>query len=166
MSIQGLVDAIKDAAPLVAGIIGSASPITGLLLDGLGHLFGVSTASPAAIATAVAADPDAKIKLKEFELKHSEILEQYSLQTYQTEVDDRKNARDRDVAETKLLGGRDWVMDSIAIIVVVGFFGMALVVALTKLDQSDHDVLYTLIGQMAAGFICVLSFFFGSMRKP
>ena len=61
---------------------------------------------------------------------------------------------------------RDWVMDSIALIVVVGFVSMSFLIVLSKLDQSNHDVLYMLVGQLAAGFIGVLSFFFGNIRKP
>lgn len=61
---------------------------------------------------------------------------------------------------------RDLVMDFIAITVVIGFFTMAFIIALTPRDNSDHDVLNMLIGQLSAGFIAVLSFFFGSIRKP
>jgi hypothetical protein len=68
--------------------------------------------------------------------------------------------------KTRLFGRRDMVMDSIALSVVLGFFAMAFLVAITPRDNTDHDVLNILIGQLSAGFICVLSFFFGSIRKP
>lgn len=68
--------------------------------------------------------------------------------------------------KTLLFGRRDWVMDTIALCVVIGFFGMAFLIATTARDGTDHDVLNILIGQLSAGFICVLSFFFGSIRKP
>lgn len=68
--------------------------------------------------------------------------------------------------KTKLFGRRDLVMDIIALSVVVGFFAMAFLIALTPRDDTDHDVLNMLIGQLSAGFIAVLSFFFGSIRKP
>lgn len=61
---------------------------------------------------------------------------------------------------------RDWVMDSIALIVVVAFVLMSFLIVFSKLDQSDHDVLYMLVGQLSAGFIGILSFFFGNIRKP
>ena len=59
----------------------------------------------------------------------------------------------------------EWLKDFIAIMVILGFFAMAFIVALTKLDLSDHDVLYMLVGQMAAGFIQVLSSYFGNKKK-
>lgn len=60
---------------------------------------------------------------------------------------------------------RDWVVDTIAIIVVVGFFGMCVLVDIARLDQSDHDILYMLVGQLTSGFIMVLAYYFGSSNK-
>ncbi len=79
---------------------------------------------------------------------------------------DAENVKQLDEKKTQLFGRRDWVMDTIALTVVYGFFSMCFTVALTARDQTDHDVLYLLIGQLSAGFISVLSFFFGSIRKP
>ena len=77
-----------------------------------------------------------------------------------------ENANQLDIKKTLLYGRRDVVMDFIALAVVIGFFGMAFLIALTPRDNTDHDVLNMLIGQLSAGFIAVLSFFFGSIRKP
>jgi hypothetical protein len=68
--------------------------------------------------------------------------------------------------KTQIFGRRDFVMDFIAICVVLGFFTMAFVIAFPPRNNSDHDVLNMLIGQLSAGFIAVLSFFFGNIRKP
>lgn len=67
---------------------------------------------------------------------------------------------------SRLLGRRDWVMDSIALCVVIGFFAICFAIAYPPRDKTDHDVLNMLIGQLSAGFITVLSFFFGNVRKP
>ena len=77
-----------------------------------------------------------------------------------------ENANQLDIKKTLLFGRRDLVMDFIAITVVLGFFAMAFVIVLMPHDNGDHDVLNMLIGQLSAGFIGVLSFFFGSIRKP
>lgn len=84
----------------------------------------------------------------------------------QREKNSIDNANQLDIKRTLLFGRRDLVMDFIAVVVVLGFFAMAFVIALTPRDNSDHDVLNMLIGQLSAGFIAVLSFFFGSIRKP
>jgi hypothetical protein len=77
-----------------------------------------------------------------------------------------EGARQLEQKKTQLFGRRDFVMDLIALVVVFGFFGMAFLIAVTPRDNSDHDVLNMLIGQLSAGFIAVLSFFFGNVRKP
>lgn len=84
----------------------------------------------------------------------------------QINKEELEDSRQLSKKKTLLFGRRDWVMDSVAICVVVGFFAMAFLIALTPRDGSDHDVLNMLVGQLSAGFIGVLSFFFGSMRKP
>lgn len=76
------------------------------------------------------------------------------------------NANSLEVKKTQFFGRRDLVMDFIAITVVLGFFAMAFVIAVIPRDSSNHDALNMLIGQLSAGFIAVLSFFFGSIRKP
>lgn len=84
----------------------------------------------------------------------------------QMERNSVENANNLDIKKTLLFGRRDFVMDFIAVCVVIGFFSMAFLIALTPRDNTDHDVLNMLVGQLSAGFIAVLSFFFGSMRKP
>jgi len=162
MSIQELINVVKEAAPLVASMVGSVSPMAGLVLDGVGHLFGVTTSNPADIAAAISADPDAKIKLQEFELKHSEALKGYDTEDYGYEVNDRVDARKRDEEIIKS-GKTDWVLSGIAILVVLGFF------ILCGLNYffpvRDDHVLIMLIGQVSSGFLLVLSFYFGSSKK-
>lgn len=84
----------------------------------------------------------------------------------QREINSIENSSPLDVKKTLLWGRRDFIMDFIAVTVVVGFFGMTFLIAITPRDNSDHDVLTMLIGQLSAGFIGVLSFFFGNIRKP
>lgn len=81
-------------------------------------------------------------------------------------MDDSSENNETENEKARLLGRRDWVMDLIALCVVIGFFAMAFLIATTSKDNTDHDVLNMLIGQLSAGFIGVLSFFFGSIRKP
>lgn len=80
--------------------------------------------------------------------------------------DSQRDTNNLNIKKTQLFGRRDLVMDFIAITVVIGFFAMAFVIALIPRDSSNHDALNMLIGQLSAGFIAVLSFFFGSIRKP
>lgn len=79
---------------------------------------------------------------------------------------ENENQLPLDMKKALLWGRRDFVMDFIAIAVVVGFFAMTFLIAITPRDGTDHDVLTMLVGQLSAGFIGVLSFFFGNIRKP
>jgi len=60
---------------------------------------------------------------------------------------------------------RDYVMDIIALIIVVGFFIMCFEVLKIRLDPSDHDIIYMLMGQLTAGFVLVISYYFGSSKN-
>ncbi len=159
-AIKELQSTIFKISPIIATALGS--PIAGMVVALLSQVFGVL---PEHLNATIGLDNDSITKIKQFENEHIEELKIAS-QDYKTEVDDRISARERDIKETELLGRRDWVMDAIGLVVVLGFFSMSVLVAVTKMDSTDHDVLYTLIGQMAGGFIMVLSFFFGSSRKP
>lgn len=159
--IKTLAETVFKYSPLLANAIGS--PLSGIVTSLVSSLFNVT---PENLNAVIASNPDSEATLKKFEMQHQEELAKIASTDFSIEVDDRKNARDREIKETQLLGRRDWVMDTIAIVVVLGFFSMSMVVALTKMDLSDHDVLFMLIGQLSAGFLGILSFFFGSIRKP
>lgn len=160
-TLKELSSTLLKISPIIATAIGS--PIGGMVATLLAQVFGVPLDH---LNATIGLDNDSITKIKQFENEHIEELAKIAYQGYQTEVDDRISARERDIKETELLGRRDWVMDAIAITVVVGFFAMTFVISLTKMDSSDHDVLFMLIGQLSAGFLGILSFFFGSIRKP
>lgn len=144
-------------SPLIGAAITPFNPAVGALIGSMATAFNASN-DPSEIALKIAQDPDAAVKLKGIEAEHQDRL-------YQSEVEDRESARSREVEKEKLLGREDWMLDFIAIVVVIGFFGMCFVVAFQKMDQSDHDILYMLIGQLTAGFIMVVSYYFGSSNK-
>lgn len=163
MNASLIEDIAKSVLPYAPTIASSLLGVPGgLIVSLLENLFGVTADK---LPAAIPADPAAREKLQEFTLQHQEVLEQYALQKFQAEVDDRKSAREREEKFIQITGKRDWVESSIAVTVVAGFFVMCFLVALTKQDNSDHDILYMLIGQLTAGFIMVLSYFFGSVSS-
>lgn len=153
-----LANIVEKYSPMLGEIITPFSPAIGTTVTAIATLFNADPNSPADIAAKIVADPDAAVKLAK--IQADQITSGFHL-----EVEDRESAREREETKVKLLGREDWMLDFIAIVVVIGFFGMCFVVAFQKMDQSDHDILYMLIGQLTAGFIMVVSYYFGSSNK-
>lgn len=153
MSTLGNV--VSKAAPVLGNVLNSVLPGSSLVISSLMALFGVTSNDQDILATTIASDPNASLKLKQFELTHIEELEKIYTQ-------DRQSARQMAIETAKATGKRDWVADFIAISIVSGFFGLCLIVAFTKMDLSDHDIFYMLLGIFGSGFSCVLNYFYGS----
>lgn len=119
---------------------------------------------------------DGRIKLKELEMKHQEFLinaaqqtEERNLKLYQTEVDDRKSARE--ATAIIATGDAPWyqkmLMPAMAILVTLGFFACLgalfyLSAKGIKLDDNSRDVLIYAFGVLSAGFMAIMNFLFGS----
>lgn len=160
IDIKSIAESVLKYSPAVATALGS--PVAGMVLSLLATWFHVE---PEKLAETMSTDPNTEFKIKQFELEHKESLAKIQSTNYSLEVDDRKNAREREVKFIEQTGKRDWVEALIALIVVSGFFIMCILVAITKQDNTDHDILYMLIGQLTSGFILILSYFFGSINK-
>ena len=148
MDYKLLASIVEKVAPNVADMI--VGPAGGLAVSALEGIFGVKSDQ---LSSTIASDPDAEAKLQQLETEN-----------YGYVVSDRESARSTEVDLAKL-GKRNWVMDCIGIITVIGFFVTLILVAVEKFDASDHDILYMLIGQLTAGFLMVLSFYFGGTNK-
>jgi hypothetical protein len=158
MNLTEIAKATLKFSPVIATAMGS--PIAGMIASLLATAFGVE---PKDLANTITNDPNAEFKLKQFELEHTEALTKIAADNYSTEVDDRKNARDREIQQEKITGKVDWVLSGIAIMVVIGFFSLCAMNYL--LPVRDDHVLIMLIGQISSGFVMVLSFYFGSSKK-
>lgn len=53
----------------------------------------------------------------------------------------------------------------LAIFVVVGFFIMSVLIVRNKLDQSDHDIMYMLLGVLGSNFSQIYQYYFGKADK-
>lgn len=150
---KDLIDVIQKYSPTIANVVSSVNPIAGIVFDLVGHLFNVSNGSSSDIAVAINKDPDAAIKLKEFELKHSELFQQYSLQTYQAEVDDKKSAREMNLGNT-------WIVHFLAIAYMLGFF-MYVISSYFPNSGFDKGMFHDLLN---VGML-IFSYYFGSSYK-
>lgn len=154
MNTQGLADVVKEFSPTVATVLAGVNPVAAVVFECVAKLFGVATSNPVDVAAAVASDPDAKIKLKEFELRHAELLEQSLENNYKTEVQDRMDAR------KMASSNKDWVMHFLAIGYMLGFFTY-IIVPYFSLVAFDKGIFHDLLNVA----MLVFSFYFGSSYK-
>lgn len=86
--INDLAKLVSKAAPTIGSLFGT--PLAGIGISLLSDAFGGDADK---LLTTISNNPDAILKLKELEAKHSENILIAKNALYQTEVDDRKNAR-------------------------------------------------------------------------
>jgi hypothetical protein len=149
---NGIAGAVGKIAPLLASVLGSPLAAVGITL--LANLFHVDPQNVTALHDAIVADPEANLKIKTLEYEHFETLSKIASGDYATEVDDRKNARSREIA----------LRDYVPTILAVGFL---LNYALIQFYCVTHPS--SAIDVISARFqdvlIMIMSYYFGSSHK-
>lgn len=161
---------ISQGAPLVGGLLGGpAGASAGKLVAGL---FDADPDNPEEVMNAIQADPESMIKIREFEMKHKEKLQELQLDETKAFLSDVDSARRREAAITEATGGRDIHIYILAYIVIVSFFMLALFLMWGLVSGTqpatdslkDSPLAMLLIGALISGFTQVLSYFFGSSK--
>lgn len=150
---------LMKLTPFLGSIIGTASPIAGVLFNSVAHLFGMeASATPQDLAKAINGDPEAQIKLRSLEIQHSdEILH--------AETQIRLGAYNREIEITKATGKPDHVLHILAYLFVGGFFLYSFCLFFVSPSNVVHDIVLLLAGQISSLALMVGNFFFGSMFK-
>ena len=152
MSTLGNV--VSKFAPIVGSALNLVLPGSGLLVSGLMSLFGVTSNNPDELTQVISQDPNAALKLKQFEIEHQDILAKMTQA-------DRASARDMAVATVQKTGKQDWVMHFLACICIFGAmaYGMMSILAPHQFDKGlFHDILNIAM--------LPLLFYFGGVYKP
>jgi len=163
---------VSQGMPLVGGLLGGpAGAAVGRMVSGV---FGADPESPEEVMNAIQSDPDAITKLREFEMKHKEKLEELQIEETKAFLADVQSARSREAATVAATGERDTHLYILAYIVVASFFGLAgylLYGVIAKSETStavdaikNNPLIMLLIGALISGFTQVLSYFFGSSK--
>lgn len=160
---------ISQGAPLIGGVLGGpAGAIAGKMVAGL---FGADPESPEEVMNAIQGDPDAMIKIREFEMTHQKKLQELQLEETKAFLSDISSAREREAAVVAATGGKDYNLYILAYIVIASFFGLAAYLLYGVMDSSnsvealkDNPLVMLLIGALISGFTQVLSYFFGSSK--
>lgn len=152
---------VASAAPILGTVVGG--PVGGIVGKGLSLIAEAFGCAPTedAVAAAVAADPQAVMKLKELELQHQTVLIEWQRVQLQAELENTKDARNREVSMTNAGSRMGWIPPAlISLVVSVGFFAMLYVVLIMTTEPSQAAVL--LLGSLSTAFGAVVNYYLGS----
>jgi hypothetical protein len=155
MDFKALGKSLLGLSPLVATAI--AGPAGGAIATALANLLGVSSES---LPSALVADPNIALKLKQFELEHESLIMETLSNNFLAESKDRDSARNMQIELMKLTGKRDWILSALTIIFTVGFFG-SLGLMLFAPYEMDKGIFHDLLNAETI----ILMFYFGGMFK-
>lgn len=170
MDWKDIAGVVGKAAPIVGGILGgpAGAAVGGLVATALG-----TDSTPDAVSTALLADPQAAIKLKELETNSRVQLQQLAVTAeqnrlqaaaaqYAAEVSDRDSARKLAAQQPK-----DWIRPTITVLLVLGAaaIGYAILSGMAEnllRDATASLTVGTLIGYWFNELKQVLAFYFGT----
>jgi hypothetical protein len=149
---------ISKFAPFLGSAISTANPVAGMIVSLIASLFGADKNNPTDIINKINSDSNGAQKLQQLEIEHADVISN-------NYTADKDSARNREEKITQLLNKRDYIMEGIAVAVVVGYFAMCCLTVFYSIPLADHDMLNMLFGQLMGGFVMVLSYYFGSSNK-
>lgn len=152
---------VKSVAPILGTALGgpAAGAATKFLAD---KFLGNPNAGEQDLSQAIlSATPDQLIKIKELDNDFALEMRGYDSDDYQTEVDDRKDARNK-VLEELRNGYRDYTPTIITIIVYFGLFCFIYLLIVHDIDSDVRDILYLAMGFILNEVKSINAFHFGS----
>lgn len=156
MDLTELSLIVRKVTPILGEALLSVNPLAGILVGSIANLFDADKNNTQDIINKINNDTNAEYKLKQIECDNQEMLAKYG-------DNDRANARAREENIYKITGKSDYLLDFIAVLVILGFFILCIINYFVEL-KDDH-ILMILIGQISSGFMLVLSYYFGASNK-
>jgi hypothetical protein len=151
-ALDGIISVVSKSAPLMGAVLGSPLASVGISL--LANILGVDPRDTQAIMDKINATPDIDVKLKELEYQNRQTLLQIAAQNYVTEVDDRKNARLREMTL------KDWVPTILAIGFLINYAVMQFYCVTHTTSAND-----IISARFQDVLIMIISYYFGSSHK-
>lgn len=110
---------------------------------------------------------DSQIEIMKIDFEKLKLETESKLQSKKMTLDDKSNARGREVEVTKSTGRRDYALISLAVVIVIGFFAGLVSLVFVTLDKGSgtYELLYMMFGALIAKFGTVVDYFFGSSDK-
>jgi hypothetical protein len=144
---------LKQIAPTIATAMGG--PLAGMAVSAIYKAIGVDEDKVSDLIkdNKLTADQIAQVKIAEIELQKQ--AQELGLNFAKLEVDDRKSARDMQVAT------RSWIPPLLAAAVTVGFFGILGMMLLGKVDSNNPAILM-MLGSLGTAWTGIIAYYFGS----
>jgi len=153
--VSTLAKIVSKAAPILGMALGGIGAPIGMIVSGIASLFGGASDEDDLIAK-IQADPNAYLKLKEFEMQHQKDLMKIN-------ADDRHSARRRHVETVKILGKRDWVMDFLSVTPFLALVVICFVAIYKTPTGSEKDFFYTIFDMFSSFLAFVMGYHFGGI---
>jgi hypothetical protein len=163
MDLSILAKTVANLAPL----LGSVLPIPGGAVIGelIAHEFGGSTTDPNQLASIIATDPNAQVKLAEIQANTKIQLQQLLVQNAQNELvaQTAQIQNDQlDRADARKNGQNSIMPSIVTFIIIIGFFGCFGVLLMYGTNNPDSQVLYMMVGTLSTAFGGAVTFWLGS----
>ncbi len=151
-ALETIKNMVGTVAPLLGNVLGT--PLAGLGVNLLSNLFHIDDNNHQKLLDAIKNDPNAINKIIDLEYKHRETLEQIASTNYKTEVDDRINARNREVS----------LHDFVPTILAIGFLINYAAIQFYCVTHSNAatDIISARFQDV---LIMIISYYFGSRHK-
>ncbi|WP_020409824.1 hypothetical protein [Hahella ganghwensis] len=144
--------------------VGKVAPTIGTLLGGPGgavlgtavaSLFGVNS-KPDEVAKALKSDPQAALKLREFEIREAESLQDFMFKMEESRRLDRSDAR----ANHKT----HWMPSALTLASIVMVSGMFYLLAFGDPNEKTSEVVYLIVGQVMGVFTSACAYWVGTTK--
>lgn len=143
---------LKQIAPTIATALGG--PLAGLAVDAVSKAIGIDPKDVNKTIADGKLSADQIAKIKEAELAMAARAQELGLDFAKLAVDDRKSAREMQVAT------QSWIPGTMAIVVTIGFFGI--LIGLMTEHFRTSDALMLMLGSLGTAWTGIIAFYFGS----
>lgn len=152
MSLDYLKKLVSEGAPILATVLGS--PLAGVGLSLLGNTFGADPKNVKDIVEKISNDPESLAKLKKLEYEHEENLGKIANDTYKIDIEDKANARARQIA----------LKDHVPTFLALGFLINYAIMQFYCVTHpgTENDIISARFQDV---LIMIISYYFGSSHK-
>lgn len=168
MEWKDVISVISKAAPVLGSLFGPAGTAVGAVagtgLNLVARALGVEPTEDA-VKQAIATDPEAALKLAQYEMLHKIELQKLEIQVMQMEYADTADARRMSSDKMKSTGKPDLNLYILAWTIIIGFFALIGFLLKVPIPVDQSGVIFMLFGALSTGFGQVLQFFFGSSKS-
>jgi hypothetical protein len=146
------MDWLKTIAPTIATALGG--PLAGLAIEAVSKAIGIDPKDVQSTISEGKLSSDQIMLLKQAEIQMAARAQEMGLDFAKLNVEDRKSARDMQVAT------KSWIPAILAVSVTIGFFGI-LIGMMTQTFKTS-DALMLMLGSLATAWTGIVAFYFGS----